>query len=300
MFSAKRMFCLVLGVSTLAWAEAPRPVVMPFPLELKRAPQGFSKEDAEGIQRDYTRLLRSAGVALPDFAKFDAALKDLKRLDCEREDECLVQLSKKADALYALYASIDYTLDGAVVASGRVVRDDGKAVRAAQTVKLAKGKDPFKDIARNALTQLFAALKVSELEAVKPVEAKVVKDPIGDPPPPPPPLVFEDSGAGQRSAGKGLVYAGAGVALVGAVVAGVGAGVGYGAKLNGDLASNPAMARQAATGQTLATVGFVGLGVGALTAGVGAILWGTAAPPPAQVSVVPIVGGAVLQVGGSL
>ncbi len=299
MLSAKRFWwCLVLGLSSLSLAQAPQPVVMPFPLDVKRVPQGFTKGDAEAVQRDFTRLLRKAGVALPAFAAFDLALKELKRQDCERDDECLVQLSRNAHSLYALYASVDFTLDETVVASGRVVREDGKAVRLTQTVKVKKGRDSFSEVARAALTQLFEALKVAELEPVKPVEAKVDFSRI-QPPPPPPPLVVEDLGAGQRSTGKGFVFAGAGLAVVGAALAGVGGGLGYSADLNGDIASNPSMARQAATAQTLATVGFVGMGVGALAAGVGAILWGTASPAPAHVAVTPIVGGGVLQVGGS-
>lgn len=132
MLPPNRWLWCVLALSGAAFAQAPRPVVMPFPLELKRVPQGFSKEDAEGLQRDLTRLLRKTGAGVPEFAKYDLALKELKRQDCEREDECLVQLAKRAEALcalyglYGLYASLDLTLEGAVVASGRVVRDDGR------------------------------------------------------------------------------------------------------------------------------------------------------------------------------
>ena len=240
------------------------------------------------------------------------ALKELKRQDCEREDECLVQLAKKAESLYALYASVDYTVEGAVVVSGRVVRDDGKVVSPTETVKLAKGKDPFKDIAKNGLVQLFAQLKVGTLQAERQVEvAKVdapkiepVKDPVKpvkDPPPPPPPLVIEDTGAGQRNAGKAMTYIGLGVVVVGAGVAAIGAGIGASAPKSpdGTLAQTPEAAQTLATGQTLTGVGFGVLGAGALTAAIGAVLWGTAAPPPAQVTVVPTAGGGVVQFGGT-
>ena len=309
MYALKRWsWCVALLAASVSFAQAPRPSVMPFPLEFKRAPSGFSKEDKEALQREYGRLLRLAGGQVPDFARYDLALKELKRQDCEREDECLVQLAKKAEALYGLYANVDYTLQGAVVVTGRVVRDDGKVASATQSVKLAKGKDAFKDIAKNALTQLFSALKVGELPAVREVEKKVepvkveplVKvEPIKDPPPPLPPLVIEDAGAGQRSTGKTLVFIGGGVAVVGAILAGTGGALGYGASRNGDLVPSGEVAREAATAQSLATAGFVGLGVGAVTAAVGAVVWGTAAPAPvAQVTVVPTVGGGVVQFGG--
>lgn len=314
MFPHKRwLWCLVLCTSAVAFAQGAKPVVMPFPLELKRVAPGVSKDDKEALQREYQRLLRLAGAQLPDFVRSDTALKELKRQDCEREDECLVQLAKKAEALYGLYVSLDYTLEGSLVAVGRVVRDDGKVASAPQTVKLAKGRDAYKDIARNAMSQLFVQLKIGELPATRPVEAKVepppvepVKDPVvvKDPPPPPPPLVIEDTGAGQRNVGKALVYVGAGVAVVGGIVAAVGAGVAP-ASAKTDLnmktyANTPADAQQFRTAASLATSGLIAVGVGALTAGVGAVLWGTAAPPPkTTMTVIPMASGAVVQLGGT-
>lgn len=303
------LWCVVLCASAMAVAQAPKPVVMPFPLELKRVAPGTAKEDRDALQREYQRLLKLSGAQIPDFVRYDAALKDLKRQDCEREDECLVQLAKKAEALYGLYVSIDFTLEGAVIATGRVVRDDGKVASATQTVKLMKGRDPFKDVVRNAMSQLFVQLKISELAATRPVEpvkvVEVPKEPVKEivikDPPPPPPVIIEDTGAGQRSLGKTVLYVGAGVAAVGGIMAAVGGGVGgsiaRGSRM--DWAADEAAVKQLQTGQTLATIGFVGLGVGAVTAAVGAVLWGTAAPAPvAQVSVVPVSNGAVVQLGG--
>lgn len=308
--SKRWLWCLVLCTSAVASAQAPKPVVMPFPLELKRVAPNTAKEDREALQREYQRLLRLAGAQIPDFVRYDAALKDLKRQDCEREDECLVQLAKKAEALYGLYVSVDYTLEGAVIATGRAVRDDGKVASATQTVKLMKGRDPFKDVVRNALSQLFVQLKLAELAPTRPVEPVKVEVPVPpvkefvlkDPPPPPPPLIIEDTGAGQRNAGKTMLYVGAGVAAVGGIVAAIGGGVG-GSITRGtqqDWAADAAAVQQLKTGQALATAGFVGLGLGAVTAAVGAVLWGTAAPAPStQVSVVPVANGAVVQLGGT-
>lgn len=306
MFAFKKwLWCVVVGASAVAFAQAPKPSLMPFPLEFKRMPSGFSKDDKEAMQREYTRLLRLSGAMVPDFARYDLALKELKRQDCEREDECLVQLAKKAESLYSLYSSVDYTLEGAVVVTGRVVRDDGKVASPTDSVKLAKGRDSFKDIAKNALVQLFTQLKISDLPATRLVEKAepvkdlvVVKDTLRDPPPPLPPLVVEDTGAGQRSVGKGLVIAGGAVAVAGGVLAGVGGVIGYGKNLSGkDVPSE--QIDSVITARTLTTVGFVGAGVGALTAVIGAILWGTAAPAPfSNVSVVPLSGGGVVQFGG--
>jgi len=304
------LLCLVLGVSAVSSAQAPKATVMPFPLELKRTVSGFSKEDRDATQREYLRLLRLAGGQVPDFARYDLALKELKRQDCEREDECLTQLAQKAEALYALYVSVDYTIEGAVIAVGRVVRDDGKVASPTQTVKVAKGRDAFKDVVKNVLTQLFVQLKIGELPATRPVEparTDVPKvDPVKplDPPPPAPPIIVEDTGAGQRSAGKALVYVGGGVAIVGAIVAGVGGGIGGSAGTTriGDVvvAADDTAERNLVTGRTLATVGIIGLGAGAVAAAVGAVLWGTApAAPVSSVTVAPVKDGAVVQFGGT-
>ncbi len=306
MFALKRwLWCVAFCTSTWSFAQAPSASVMPFPLEFKRTPSGFSAEEKEAMQREYTRLLRLAGAQVPDFARYDLALKDLKRQDCEREDECLVLLAKKAQSLYALYASVDYTLEGAVLVTGRVVREDGKVASATETVKLAKGRDPFKEIAKNALVQLFAQLKIGELPATRPVEVvkvEPVKDPpflLKDPPPPPPPLVVEDIGAGQRSAGKGLVFAGVGVAVVGGVVAAIGCGIGCGVTPTKDGSVPETQFDAARSGRNLMTAGLVGLGVGAAAAIVGAIVWGKAAPPPmSQVTLLPMAGGGMVQLGG--
>lgn len=303
----RRILLVVLCAATGAWAQAPKPVIMPFPLEFKRVPSGFGKEDKEALQREYVRLLRQSGAFTPDFAKSDLAMKELKRQDCEREDECLAQLATKAEALYGIYSSVDYTLEGAVVATGRVVRDDGKVASTTQTVKLAKGRDPFKDIAKNALVALFSQLKVNELAAVRPVEPPKdntkVTDPIrtnvNEPPPPLPPLEVVDSGAGQRDAGKAILVTGLGVGVVGGVLAGVGGAIGHGVPKEANNDVSDRNVANAALGRTMTTVGFIGAGVGAVVAIVGAVVWGTAKPPPVQASVSPTAGGAVVQFGGT-
>ena len=149
--------------------------------------------------------------------------------------------------------------------------------------------------------QLFAQLKISQLPPTREVgpvvKVEPVKDPIKDPPPPLPPV--EDLGAGQRMAGKGLVYGGAGVAVLGGILATVGCGVGC-AVTPTSQGSVPAGQLEALrTGQTLTTVGLVSLGVGGVAAGIGALLWATAAPAPvASVTVLPVAGGGVVQLGG--
>ncbi|MEW6430301.1 MAG: hypothetical protein AB1730_02230 [Myxococcota bacterium] len=139
-------------VASTALAQAPAPSVAVFPLGTGRLPSGFSKEDTTALQKDFARLVRRSDVLVPDSASLELSIKELKRTDCDREDACLQALAQRAQTLYALYGSIEYTLEGAVVAIGRVVRDDGKLVAGPVTTSLPKGPDAFKDVARVALT----------------------------------------------------------------------------------------------------------------------------------------------------
>jgi hypothetical protein len=123
------------------------------------------------------------------------AIKDLKRQDCDREDECLQQLAVKGQTLYAVYASVDYTVSGQIVAQGRVVRDDGKPIGAPATITMAKGRSSFRDMARVALTRLLDELKVAALNPSRPVPVPavpvVVRPAPIEAPPPPPPIVMQ-------------------------------------------------------------------------------------------------------------
>ena len=265
--------CVALCSSSLAVAQPLPPGVMPFPLEVKRTPPALTKEEREGLQREYTRLLRLSGAQIPDFTRYDFALKELKRQDCEREDECLVQLAKKAESLYALYVSLDYTLEGAVWVSGRVVRDDGKVARPTQVVKVKAITEaaPFKDDAMAALAQLFEQLKISELPAERPVE---VKAPIVVAPVVTAPVVMQvavqDSAESQRSLGRAVFIVGAVGAAAGGALLTVGQVVGGGLTPTTDqnLPLGQLGAYQSA--RTYTTAGFIGLAAGGATALVGA------------------------------
>lgn len=287
--------CLVLCSSSVALAQTVAPGVMPFPLEMKRTPAGLAQEDRDALQREYTRLLRRAGARIPDFTRYDLALKELKRQDCEREDECLAQLAKKAESLYALYASLDYTVEGAVWVSGRVVRDDGKVARATQLVKVKEGE--FKEDAMKALGQLFDALKIGELPPERPVETKAPEVIAVAPPVTVRTLV--DPGVAQRATGRTLVVAGAVVAVAGGVTFGVGQTMGGGLTpdANRNLPLDQLPSYQSA--RSLSTAGLIGAAVGGATALAGALIWGLAPSAPVTVSAMAGPTGATVSVQGA-
>ena len=105
---------------------------------------------------------------------------------------------------------------------------------------------------------------------------------------------------GQRAAGQGVFVTGLAVAAAGGIVAAIGGAVGGNVQpQEGTGFVHPKDLNSAVTGRTLTTAGFIGVGVGAATAIVGAIVWGTApAKPKTEISVSPMAGGAMVQVGG--
>jgi hypothetical protein len=213
-----------------ALASEPLPQVAPFPLEVKRAPSNVAKKDKEELVKLFPMLVRGADAAVPEGAKLSGALAELKRQDCEREDECLTQLAKLSGALYGLYANVDYNTDKRVVAVGRVVRDDGVVMGPAQTVELPKSTKPFKELARDALTQLLTKLAVGKLSPFRPVAPEPVPVPVPVPdkpvvtkdpalmPPPLPPLQVEQRPSMARTVGWVGLGVGAAVAVAGGLV----------------------------------------------------------------------------------
>ena len=266
---SKWLCFLVLG-STMAAAEASNgPGVMPFPLELKRVPTSLTAEEREGLQREYTRLLRVSGAKVPDFAHYDLALSELKRQDCEHEDECLQQLSKKASSLYAVYASLDLTVEGVMVVSARVVRDDGKLVRPTRTVQL-KNEGLFTEDANKAFEQVFALLDLNGLPSARPVEVVEKQTLI------PKVTASVDTGAGQRTVGLALFITGiAGAAAGGALIAG---GQGLGGSLSPTQLGNlpPEQLISYRSARTLSNAGLIALAAGGATAAAGGLLWALA------------------------
>ena len=167
--SRSLLFTVALSAA-VALAQDSRPELAPFPLELIRTSDDCTKKDKDELRTLLPMMIRTAGASVPDGAKLTGALFELRRQDCHRDDTCLAQLSRLAGSLYGLYVQLDFDLDRNVVASGRVVRDDGRAVRAPKTVKLPLGADSFKVIAHAALSQLLTQLDVAQLPPSRPQE----------------------------------------------------------------------------------------------------------------------------------
>jgi len=296
------MMCLA---STVAAAQPSQPSLVAAPLEVEPNPS-LNKVELGLRNMYFTMVELDSGAIVTSKRETETALTETKRQDFRDSDEALAQLAQKAKTLYALHAWCDLTTGKQLMLHGRVVRDDGKAMKSAVVQLPLKGEKPDK-VMKKLTKELMDQLKLGELPAQKevvvapPIETPPVevKPPVTDyvPPPPPPQVELKDEGAGQRSAGQGLFATGLAIGAVGGIVAGIGGAVGGSVNKNGKQAASLADANSASTGRTMATAGFVGAGVGVAAAIVGAIIWGTAKPPPVKVSAMPTAGGAYVQVG---
>ncbi len=304
--------CVVLAalISTGALAQEATASVMPFTLDVQRVAPGFSKKETEELRLELPRLLRVAKLSVPSTAVSTEALIALKRQDCDRDDGCLQQLAQKAETLYALYASVDYTIEKNVVAAGRVVGDDGSLVRRQISVTLPKGKAAFGAVAREALAKLVEELELTKLPTsravvvaptpaavVKPeavvVDAPVAVKPVAEVPPPQPPMVQASNDSTRTIA---YVTIGAGLA---AVIFGAAYGL-TAEPIRFDETNVVAEDAGKVAGTRLRQgIGLASVGVGAAAIIVGAVIWGTSPASGPSVAVMPIAGGGVVSVGGT-
>lgn len=284
----------------VAGAQVAQPSVTPFPLEIKRTPSSFSKKDGEELKKEFVRLTRKLSL-VPDNASLESALAELKRQDCDREDECLKQLAQKGSTLYALFADVEFTVTGQVVATGRVIRDDGKLMGGPSKVTMVKGKDSFKDMAKVALVRLLEELKVSALPAYRAVEktpdVPVVVAPVVEKRPDlvPPPLPLPEvrhtevrSHAKERTGGWIVAGVGAAAVVVGLIVV--------------ETSGNPTTAPLPRE-QVVAKAGQQTAGVAVMIAGgvvaAGGLIWGLMKKDEVvTTAIVPQADGASLVVGG--
>ncbi len=300
-------------ISTGALAQEATASVMPFTLDVQRVAPGFSKKEIEELRVELPRLLRVAKLSVPSTAVSTEALIALKRQDCDRDDGCLQQLAQKAETLYAIYASIDYTIEKNVVAAGRVVGDDGSLVRRQISVTLPKGKAAFGAVAREALAKLVGELELTKLPTsravvvaptpvvvVKPepappvvIDAPVAVKPVVEAPPPQPPMVQASNDSTRTIA---YVTIGAGLA---AVIFGAAYGLTAEPIRFDDTNVVADDAGKVAGTRLRQGIGLAAVGVGAAAIIVGAVIWGTSPASGPSVAVMPIAGGGVVSVGGT-
>lgn len=278
---------------------------------MRRAPSDFGAKNEEALQVDFRKVLRDVGVQVPNSFMLSSALSDLRRQDCDRENQCLTLLAVKADTLYAMYVAVDFDVARNVTVSGRVVRNDGQAMGEPKSITLPQGKDTFNAVAKVLLTRLMRdELKLGALPVAKPVAAKPPEvTPVVDAgvpvvakvepvdagvvmtPPPPPPL--EESS--MKTIGYVATGVGAAGVLTGAILFGIGSGS-VRAIADGSIVPKPGETPEAAAASYrqavgLQPAGLVTLAIGAAAAGAGIVMVMLAPSAPAKVSVMPLQGG---------
>lgn len=313
---------LVVGAclfSAVAGAQSTAATVAPYPLEV--LVRGLEPAKVEELQLVSGRLMVNAGVMVQPKFTMKSALERLKRQDCSTEDDCLRQLAILANALYGTYVSVEAT-QKAVTVVGRVVRDDGKRIAGPERiVEERKAGEPVDLAAKRALPKLFAALKLSELSAVREAVTPPVKvdpvtpevKPIVDagvpdagvvefPPPPPPPALespLKPVGIVTAITGGALLVGGGALVLVGRGQAATVLGP-DGALKPGGTMEDAVKARSATSMQTVgATLAAVGVAAGAA----GLVMWLMAPAEPAKTTtliVAPVPGGAAVMLTGEL
>jgi len=304
------LLCAISVFASVSWAQG-GPTLAPYPLKVRRAPSDFTAKTEDALQVDFRKVLRDVGVQVPNSFMLSSALSDLRRQDCDRENQCLTLLAVKADTLYAMYVSVDFDVARNVTVSGRVVRNDGQAMGEPKTITLPQGKDTFNAVAKVLLTRLMrdelklGALPVAKPVAVKPPEVTPVVD-AGVPvvakaepvdagvvmtPPPPPPL--------EESSMKTIGYVATGVGAAGVVTGAILYGIGSGSARaiadgaivpkSGETPEEAARSYKQALG--LQPAGLVTLTLGAAAAAAGIVMVILAPSAPAKVSVMPLQGG---------
>ena len=120
------------------------------------------------LRKAYQEALdEQVGVVAAPLLEVEAAIKAVGRGDYAESDEGLAKAAFAAGTLYALYVSLRLDAEGLLVASGRVVRNDGKQMaHATAKANWMKGKKPAEK-GSDVLHQLFGGLALSQLPAVR-------------------------------------------------------------------------------------------------------------------------------------
>jgi hypothetical protein len=154
-------FLYLAILSLLSTMSLAAPVCAVHPLEFDKGPLDFSKKMSDEMQADFGRLVRKSGAATVD-------CPELKK-QCKNDNNCLQALAHAHNALYAIHALIDLSLENIITLSVRVVRSDGEVV-GTQLVKMPLGKDKFAALGRVAMAKAIEELKLMALPETIPVK----------------------------------------------------------------------------------------------------------------------------------
>jgi len=303
-------------------AQATKAAVAAYPLEL--VSRGLSPAQMAEQQSTYRRLVLAAGVLPVSPVATAAAIRELKRQDCDVDDGCLRRFAVLANALYGLFVSVKVDVKGTAVATGRVVREDGKLVVPARTATTErKPGESLAATVEGVLTVLFKDLQLGGLPATKEAVASLERPPLAVEPakavePVKPVAIAPAVDAGVPAAslnvdagvatmpppeasplatvGTVVIVVGAAAAVTGAILFGLGSASSRAVGADGAIVLNGGETPEQARGAyrqalVLQPAGLAVLGAGAGVAVIGAVLLGVAPKPVSKVSLMPVPGG---------
>lgn len=257
---------------------------------------GFT-ESLDAMQKRFLSVARDrSGYELLLRKEVEDALKATPASDYAQSNASLAKLATNAKVQVAGFVTLSLSESGELMLEGRVVRSDGKLLKAAM-VAVPRGKDPLLDAISRGAEKFFDRLNALAPPAEVPPPPPVVTSPNS----PPPRVVVQkpveppNPGTPLRILGAVLGGAGLATGVVGAVVF---ANAGTVEKdANGNVAAADASKVKGIRAQQGAALGMVTAGA---ALGVTGIVMLIAAPSaPVTAAVAPRADGAMLVVEGS-
>lgn len=189
------------------------------PLAVEAHPQ--LTEPPEALQKRFLSVAREhSGYALLLRKEVEEAVKAAKVTDYAQSDASLSRVARQAKVQNAGYVSLKLTERNELLLEGRVVRADGKLLKAA-ALAVPRGTQPLLDVLTTATERFF-----EQLNGTAPVAVSAPPPvPVADSKAPPPQVVVltgpvkqPNPGTALRVVGLVLVAAGVGTGVAGGVV----------------------------------------------------------------------------------
>ncbi len=292
----------MLLASAVASAQSDRASLAVLPLDVDEHPT-LMRTNTESKKAFFRAVDAESGAAVLSRTETLAAESKATQKDFRSSDAALAEVATKAKAIYAMFAALELAPDGTLVLSGRIVRDDGKAI--ASGVAKAAVNNTAMPIQVASLTRtLLQRLDTAHLPSVRAVEQpvrEVAKVPLAELRPLPtveaPPPAARSA---QNASGRPQVFRVLGPVGVGVGGAAIVAGAVLFATAPKSLAGGtPAYGTTDNRGaKTQQAIGIGLLAGGGAVAAAGAILCILAPPKMPVLSAGPIPGGAMVTLSG--
>ncbi len=208
MSSSRLVFSVLLLATAVRAAEPESGLFCPLAVD----PNPAFTESLDAMQKRFLSVARErSGYELLLLKEVEYALKATPASDYAQSNASLAKLAIKADVKVAGFVTLSISDARELVLDGRVVRSDGKLLKAA-TVAVPRGQEPLLDALSRATEKFFDRLDAGPTSAAPVVVAAAVPEVKVKKPEPPNP------GTPLRIVGAGLGGAGIATAVVGVVV----------------------------------------------------------------------------------